>query len=99
MHADIRAAWTLEQLAAAIGSSRSTLAERFATLVGLPPIQYLTRWRMQVAANLLNDPANKLFGIAREVGYETEASFSRAFKREVGLSPTQWQRRQRSDGN
>ena len=82
--------WTLERLATEVGVSRSRLAENFSDLVGLPPIQYLTLWRMQIAARLLADERAKVAVIGREVGYESEAAFSRAFKRSVGMSPAQW---------
>jgi AraC-like DNA-binding protein len=83
-------AWTLEELASESGASRSALADRFTQLVGCPPIQYLTQWRMQMAAKRLADPGVKIATIAHEVGYESEAAFSRAFKRFVGQSPGQW---------
>jgi AraC-like DNA-binding protein len=82
--------WTLEELAAQAAASRSALADRFAQLVGCPPIQYLTQWRMQIAARRLADPGAKIAAIAHEVGYESEAAFSRAFKKIVGRSPSQW---------
>ena len=90
LHARPAHAWTLEELAAQAGASRSTLADRFSHLVGCPPIQYLTQWRMQLAAKRLADRNVKIAVIAREVGYESEAAFSRAFKRFVGQSPSQW---------
>ena len=85
--------WTLEELAARTGSSRSVLAERFARFVGRPPMQYLTQWRMQLATRLLAEPgARKIAAVAEAVGYESEAAFSRAFKRCVGMAPTAWRR-------
>jgi AraC-like DNA-binding protein len=96
LHRDIAAAWTLDELARRIGASRSTLAERFTDIVGVPPIQYVTGWRMQVAANRLLDESNKIYSVAREVGYESEAAFSRAFKRVVGVSPKNWRERHRT---
>ena len=83
-------AWTLEQLASEAAASRSVLADRFNDLVGYPPIQYLTRWRMQIAARRLMDPGARVAAVAHEVGYESEAAFSRAFKKFVGQSPGQW---------
>jgi AraC-like DNA-binding protein len=80
----------LEELASQAGASRSALADRFAQLVGCPPIQYLTQWRMQLAAKRLSDPSVKISAVAGEVGYESEAAFSRAFKKFVGQSPGQW---------
>ncbi len=82
--------WTLEELARAAVSSRSNLAKRFAELVGQPPMQYLARWRIQVAANLLAQSAAKVATIGSEVGYDSEAAFSRAFKKETGVAPGAW---------
>jgi AraC-like DNA-binding protein len=85
-------AWTLEELASESGASRSVLADRFTHLVGYPPIQYLTQWRMQMAARRLTDPGVSIASVAYEVGYESEAAFSRAFKKLVGRSPGQWRK-------
>jgi AraC-like DNA-binding protein len=85
--------WTLERLARDAGVSRSVLAERFTHVVGQPPMQYLARWRMQLAARLLSDGAAKVAAVALEVGYDSESSFSRAFKKMVGTSPAGWRRR------
>jgi AraC-like DNA-binding protein len=82
--------WTLEQLAKDAGASRSVLAERFSHFVGDPPMQYLTRWRMQMAARLLADGAAKVSAVAPEVGYDSEAAFSRAFKKAAGVPPATW---------
>jgi len=90
LHARPSHAWTLEQLASEAAASRSVLADRFNDLVGYPPIQYLTRWRMQIAARRLTDPGARVAAVAHEVGYESEAAFSRAFKKFVGQSPGQW---------
>jgi AraC-like DNA-binding protein len=87
--------WTLAELATAAASSRSSLAERFTQLVGVPPMQYLTQWRMQVAAALLKETGAKVAAVAAEVGYESEAAFSRAFKRATGLAPGAWRLRAR----
>ena len=89
-------AWTLEELSKEAGLSRSALAERFAHLVGQPPMQYLTQWRMQVAAERLASGDMNVSETARHVGYESEAAFSRAFKKLVGIPPAMW-RRQSSD--
>jgi AraC-like DNA-binding protein len=90
LHARPAHAWTLEELSAETGASRSALAERFAQLVGCAPIQYLTQWRMQIAAKRLAEPGVKVATVAFEVGYASEAAFSRAFKKVVGRSPGQW---------
>jgi len=90
LHANIGYRWTLDELAARVGASRSTLSEQFALRVGTPPMQYLAQWRMQVAANRLKDRERKVFAVATEVGYESESAFSRAFKRIVGVTPRAW---------
>lgn len=90
MHRRPAAAWTLARLAAAAGASRSALAQRFADRVGLPPIEYLTRWRLQMAANLLEDTSAKLATVADRVGYGSAAALTRAFKRVVGMTPGEW---------
>jgi AraC-like DNA-binding protein len=93
LHQRFADVWTLDALAAAVGVSRSTLAERFTHFVGQPPMQYLTHWRMQIAARLLEDKATKVASVALEVGYESEAAFSRAFKRIARVSPAAWRAR------
>lgn len=82
--------WTLEELGKHVGLSRSLLAERFHHYVGVPPMQYLARWRMQLAASLLSSTNHSLAEVARRVGYGSEAALSRAFKRLVGVSPSDW---------
>ena len=82
--------WTLEKLAKDVGLSRSSLAARFTHFVGDPPMHYLARWRMQVAARLLADGDAKVSAVADQVGYDSEAAFSRAFKKLVGVSPAAW---------
>jgi len=84
--------WTLKALASAVGLSRSALAERFTSYVGQPPMQYLTNWRMQLASAELRHRDESLAQIASRVGYESEAAFSRAFKKSLGTSPGQWRR-------
>lgn len=90
LHQNVSHPWTLESLARTINTSRSTLADHFTRKVGEPPMQYLTNWRMQLAARRLCDGATKNYAIAREIGYASEAAFSRAFKRVVGVSPREW---------
>jgi len=89
LHARPGFRWTLQDLATQAGMSRSVLAERFVHLIGQPPMQYLTSWRMQVAAGALAS-GDKVARVAFDVGYESEAAFSRAFKRLVGVSPAAW---------
>lgn len=92
MHRRPDAPWTLAGLAAAVGASRSGLAQRFADRVGMPPIEYLTRWRLQIAANLLADTSAKLATVADRVGYGSAAALTRAFKRMVGTTPGEWRK-------
>jgi len=87
--------WTIDELGDAVGLSRSALHERFAEMVGQPPMQYLAQWRMQVASRMLLESTMNVASIALETGYESEAAFSRAFKRLVGVPPATW-RRQRT---
>ncbi|MGE8154802.1 AraC family transcriptional regulator [Pseudomonas vancouverensis] len=91
--------WTLDELARTAGTSRSVLAERFQLLVGVSPMQYLTQWRMLLAANLLRSGSGTLLQIAEEVGYQTDTAFSRAFRREYGAPPAAWRRSQVSGGH
>ena len=98
LHERPAAPWTLEKLGEEAGLSRSSLHERFSHFIGTPPMQYLTRWRMQVASGLLRDTGAKLVEVSLAVGYESEAAFSRAFKREVGVSPGAWRRERRGRG-
>ena len=92
MHANPAKDWSAEALAAEVGMSRSGFAERFASLVGQPPMQYLTYWRMQLAAQRLRDSREAIAQVGYAVGYESEAAFSRAFKREFGKAPAAWRR-------
>lgn len=80
--------------AGAAGSSRSRLAESFARLGGQPPMQYLACWRMQLGARLLAESGAKVVAVARGLGYDSEAAFSRAFKRFVGVSPARWRKQE-----
>jgi AraC-like DNA-binding protein len=92
LHRTPAQAWTLESLAREVGLSRSALAERFTQLVGQPPMQYLANWRMQLAANHLVSGMDGVAAIAERVGYESEAAFSRAFKKMVGVPPSEWRK-------
>ncbi len=85
-------AWSLEELAKEVGMSRSTLAERFTHLVGVPPIQYLAQWRIQLAASLLRSSTASLAEVADRIGYGSEGALSRAFKRWVGVAPAVYRR-------
>ena len=87
--------WTVEEFATTVGLSRSALAERFAGLVGQPPMQYLARWRLQLAGNLLRAGRQSVAAVAADVGYDSEAAFNRAFKREMGATPAAWRRGKR----
>lgn len=92
LHEQPARSWTVEDLAREAGTSRTVLAERFQQLVGSPPMQYLTHWRMVLAANLLAGSNAPLARIAEEVGYQTDTAFSRAFRREYGVPPAAWRR-------
>jgi len=90
MHGQPTRDWTLDQLAKEAGLSRSSFAERFTDYVGIPPMQYLQKWRLQIAAARLRDGDANIATIAADVGYESEAAFSRAFKRVIGVPPADW---------
>lgn len=92
MHAQPARAWTLALLAKEAGVSRTTLAGRFARLVGVPPLTYLTEWRMALAADLLTESAT-VAAVARQVGYADAFGFSAAFKRVYGFSPSECRNR------
>jgi len=92
LHARPTEGWTAEALALEVGMSRSVFAERFTSLVGQPPMQYLTLWRMHVAAQHLREGRGSVAQIGFAIGYESEAAFSRAFKRQFGTSPGTWRR-------
>lgn len=90
--------WTIKSLAKQAGLSRSVLAERFTAVVGVPPMHYLAKWRMQIASELLSRGNTNVAGIAARIGYESEAAFSRAFKKMIGVPPSAWRRGVRSQG-
>lgn len=92
MHRTPFANWTLHTLASDIGASRSVLNERFARFLGEPPLAYLTRWRLQLAARLLETSHGTVQQIAAEAGYDSEAAFNRAFKREYGEPPARYRK-------
>jgi len=88
--------WTASSLASRVGMSRSAFFARFTELVGEPPAQYLTRWRMHVAADLMADDRLSLGQLAERVGYGSEDAFSKVFKRTMGVSPGQYRRQLRT---
>lgn len=90
LHADPSHPWTVDELAGNVGLSRSALAQRFTDLLGQAPIQYLARWRLRAAARELRQGGKSMAEVAGAVGYDSEAAFSRAFKREFGLPPASW---------
>lgn len=90
MHTNPGHPWTLAGIAQSVGVSRATLARRFTELMGEPPIGYLTRWRLALAADLLADPDISLRAIAHRVGYGSPFALSSAFTREFGMSPTRY---------
>jgi AraC-like DNA-binding protein len=85
--------WTVDEISTRVGLSRSALGERFNELLGAPPMQYLARWRTSLAARLLRESDVPVLRVATDVGYESEAAFNRAFKRELGLPPAAWRKR------
>ena len=96
LHGNPGHAWTLDELAARTGSSRSVLGQRFVRLIGEAPMRYLRRWRMQCAARLLEDTAQPIARIAETVGYASEAAFHRAFDRSLGQAPAAYRRQRRA---
>ena len=92
LHAQPCRSWSVDELAAAIASSRSVLAERFREIIGEPPMHYLTRLRMQLAARRLAETRQSIARVADEVGYDSCAAFQRAFKRCFGTPPATWRR-------
>jgi AraC-like DNA-binding protein len=93
MHGQPARDWTVDDLAEQVGLSRSALAQRFANLLGQPPMQYLTRWRLVLAAAALRSGNRAIARVAEESGYDSESAFNRAFKREFGMPPAAWRRK------
>jgi AraC family transcriptional regulator, alkane utilization regulator len=98
LHGNPARVWTVDALARKVALSRSALAERFAALVGEPPMKYLKRWRLALAAQALLAGHEAIGSVAEDSGYETEAAFSRAFKSEFGLPPATWRRQSARTG-
>lgn len=96
LHARTSHPWTIADLAREVGISRSSLVSRFTRYLSEPPMTYLTRWRLQLAARSLETTSRGVAEIAGDVGYESEAAFNRAFKREFGLPPGRYREDQRS---
>ncbi len=92
VHANPAQEWTVTSLAAEVGASRSNFSARFTELVGVSPKQYVTTWRMQMAQDMLRDREVTVAQVGYAMGYGSEAAFSRAFKREVGVSPSRARR-------
>jgi AraC-like DNA-binding protein len=92
LHGDITRRWTVDDLGREAGLSRSALADRFIRLIGVPPMHYLAGWRMQVATERLRSTSASLAQVAELVGYDSEAAFSRAFKKTFGAAPATWRR-------
>jgi len=95
LHASPAESWTVARLARRVAVSRSVLGDRFAGVLGQPPMRYLAQWRLQLAAHLLRTTAETVPEIAGRVGYESDAAFSRAFKRGLGEPPATWRTRSR----
>jgi len=93
MHGEVERPWTVAELAAAVAMSRTSFAERFRSRVGLPPLDYLARWRMTLARHALKSNDDTLARIGRAIGYESETAFGLAFKRIVGESPGRYRTR------
>ena len=93
IHDSVNTPWTVESLAEAAGMSRSAFAARFKELLGQTPLEYVTEWRMQKAMQLLDRRDKKLIDVARSIGYESDAAFSKAFKRVVGANPGEYLKR------
>jgi len=92
LHRDVTRRWTVDDLGREVGLSRSALADRFIRLIGMPPMHYLASWRMQVATQKLRNTSASIAQVAEIVGYDSEAAFSRAFKKSFGAAPATWRR-------
>jgi len=97
LHSRVNHPWTIADLAKEVGMSRSALVDRFSRYLSEPPMAYLTRWRLQLAARKLTSTPRSVAEIASEVGYESEAAFNRAFKREFGVPPATYRRERRTE--
>ena len=95
LHHEVARHWTVDELSREVGLSRSALAERFIRLIGMPPMHYLASWRMQVATEKLRTTSASLAQVAEAIGYDSEAAFSRAFKKAFGTAPATWRRSNR----
>ncbi len=96
MHEDPARAWTVAGVAREVGMSRAALAKRFSEHVGQPPLAYLTRWRMDLAAHQLRESEQRVYAIASRVGYESETAFSKAFSKAYGLAPSRYREQVRA---
>ncbi len=99
MHEEVTRRWTVAELGAAVGMSRSSFAQRFKALVGIPPLDYLTQWRIYLAGQALRRSGNAVSAVAVEFGYESESAFSTAFKRVMGCSPREFRMGRRRDAD
>jgi AraC-like DNA-binding protein len=99
LHGRVEHPWTIAELADSVGLSRSALVERFSRYLAEPPMAYLTRWRLQLAAQALTNTPRGVAEIAADVGYESEAAFNRAFKRVFGLPPARYRREHRGNAS
>lgn len=97
MHSEPGKRWGLQELAHAAAMSRTTFAERFRTVAGVPPLTYLSRWRMLLAQRALRADDLRIGSLAFELGYASESAFSTAFKREVGESPRRYRHHNRRE--
>ncbi len=96
LHRDPALPWTVETLGTRAGLSRAAFSRRFTTLVGRPPLTYLTWWRMATAARMLRESDASLGDVATRTGYASEFAFTNAFKREYGTAPGRYRRQNRA---